>query len=95
MFKSSISRFIALGSFVIASSAGVATAGEPTPTRAGQQSTLRRAHDDVLRQLKPSGLKRHGSNIAHIADRGYRDVLVKIKAPSTRNTPAQAPTPKQ
>jgi hypothetical protein len=90
MFKSSVSRFIALGSFVIASSAGVAMAGEPVPTRAGQQSTLRRAHDDVLRQLKPSGLKRHGANIANIADRGYRDVLVKIKAPSTRNTPAKA-----
>ena len=83
MSKYTVIRFVALGSFLIASSASVAMA-DTTPTRAGKQSTLKRASDDVIRQLKPSGLRQHGANISRIAGRGYRDFLVTIKAPGAK-----------
>jgi hypothetical protein len=84
MSKQSVVQLIALGSFLFTANASVALAGEPASTRAGKQSTLQRANDDVLRQLKPSGLKQHGANLSRIAQRGYRDFLVTIKAPGAR-----------
>ena len=85
MTKQTVIRFIAFGSFLIASSASIAYA-EPAPaaTRAGTQSTLTRANDDVLRQLRPSGLKRHGENISRIGGRGYHDFLTVIHAPGAK-----------
>ncbi len=84
MSKHTVIQFIAFGSLVLTANAPFALAGEPAPTRAGKQSTLQRANDDVLRQLKPSGLKQHGANMSRIAGRGYRDFLVTIKAPGAR-----------
>jgi hypothetical protein len=48
------------------------TRGAPT------KSTLQRASDDVLRQLRPSGLKRHAQGFGALAKRGYDDVVSKV-----------------
>jgi hypothetical protein len=84
MSKQSIIRFTAIASFLVASSASVIASAETTATRAGTQSTLKRANDDVLRQLRPSGLKQHGQNMSRIANRGYVDFMATIKAPGHR-----------
>jgi hypothetical protein len=84
MSKQTIVQLIALGSLLLTANAPFALAGEPAATRAGKQTTLQRANDDVLRQLRPSGLRQHGANISRIAGRGYRDFLVTIKAPGAR-----------
>lgn len=82
MSKSSIVRFAALSGFVIASSASVAWADPGA--RPAKPNALARANADVLRQLKPSGLKQHGANFSRLAGEGYHQFLVTIKAPSAK-----------
>lgn len=73
------------GAFLAASIAVSATAAaEPTapksPTnRSTQKSTLARANEDVLRQLRPSGLKKHARGFGALAVRGYEDVASKVR----------------
>lgn len=78
----------ALAVSIVLASAGVAAepAAANAPSRAAtngpavgeRKTTLQRANDDVLRQLRPSGLKRHAQGFGALAKRGCDDVVAKV-----------------
>ena len=78
----------ALAVSIVLASAGVAAeparANAPNQTATNgpaaleRKTTLQRANDDVLRQLRPSGLKRHAQGFGALAKRGCDDVVSKV-----------------
>ena len=88
MSKNSSARFVLTLTFALGALAPAVASAEAPPVKpAARPSTLERANADVLRQLRPSGLKQHGASIGRIAVRGYHDVLATIHAPSAKPAP--------
>lgn len=73
-------RAVMCGVMLVAANAAAEPAVAPKPSAADreQKSTLARANDDVLRQLRPSGLKKHAQGFGALAVRGYDDVVSKM-----------------
>jgi len=75
-------RFAVLGT-CLGLGAGTARAETTKPAAPGRgvevrPSALERANRDVLRQLRPSGLKAHARGFGALAERGCRDVGAKL-----------------
>lgn len=70
---------LTLGLLLASASAAAEQAAAACPAPAAtRKTTLQRASDDVLRQLRPSGLKRHAQGFGALAKRGYEDVVSKV-----------------
>jgi len=85
-------RLALLGSCCIALSAGTARAETTRPAAPGRAvearpNALERANRDVLRQLRPSGLRAHARGFGALAERGCRDVGAKLGLRGVRSNP--------
>ena len=77
-----LSVVLASGSAAAEAAPAPITASTPSPTAptapGERETTLQRANDDLLRQLRPTGLKRHAQGFGALAKRGYADVVSKV-----------------
>ena len=80
IFGYALAVSIVLASAGVAAEPARANAPNQTATTAAleRKTTLQRANDDVLRQLRPSGLKRHAQGFGALAMRGCDDVVSKV-----------------
>jgi len=82
MFRCAIAAVLMLAA---TTAAAEPAAPKPQPTCEAKKTVLERANDDLTRQLRPSGLKRHAHAFGSLAERGFRDTVITLTGKSLPN----------